>query len=525
MKYYIIAGEASGDLHASNLMKAIKQRDSKADFRCWGGDLMEAQGGDIVKHYKDLAFMGFVEVVKHLRTILNNIQICKIDILLYDPDVLVLVDYPGFNLRLVRFAKENNIKVVYYISPTIWAWKTKRVYTVKKYVDAMLCILPFEVDFYAKFDYQAYYTGHPLLDAIDTGLSQSNDVQHFREHHQLDDRPIIALLPGSRIQEVKTMLPRMLKMIDYFPQYQFVISKVKWLPDTLYTNIIKDAPITFVEGNTHLLLLNAGAALVTSGTATLETALFRVPQVVCYAGSWLSYYAVKFRLNDIKYISLPNLILNQPLLTELIQTDLNTDRLKQELNAVLHDEKRILAIQEGYERLAQQLGGEGASERAALIVWEMALKAKVNAEWTLFLDRDGVINQRVIGGYVTQPDDFILRTEIIEPLTIARRHFGRIIVVTNQQCIGKGLCSTEDVERVHQLMIDKFDKIGIKIDAVYYCPHTAEECCDCRKPNIGMALQAQHDFPEIDFTKSVMVGDSVSDMEFGKRCGMLTLQV
>jgi lipid-A-disaccharide synthase len=525
MKYYIIAGEASGDLHASNLMKALKRRDPKADFRCWGGDLMEAQGGDIVKHYKELAFMGFFEVMKHLRTILNNIQICKIDILLYEPDVLVLVDYPGFNLRLVRFAKENNIKVVYYISPTIWAWKTKRVYKIKKYVDEMLCILPFEADFYAKFDYRAHYAGHPLLDAIDVDLLQSVEFKDFRERYGLDERPIIALLPGSRAQEVKAMLPQMLEMTERFPQYQFVMSKVKWLPETLYANILKDKKLAIVEGSTYPLLLNARAALVTSGTATLETAIFRVPQVVCYAGSWLSYYAVKFRLNDIKYISLPNLILNRPLLTELIQADLNSKRLQQELGAILHEEKRIAAMQEGYETLSQQLGGQGASERAAAVVWETALKAKINTEWTLFLDRDGVINQRIIGGYVTKPEDFVLREELMQPLAVARRYFGRIIVVTNQQCVGKGLCNAEAIERVHQFMIDELDKRGIKIDAVYYCPHAANEGCDCRKPNTGMALQAQRDFPEIDFAKSVMVGDSPSDMEFGERCGMITLKI
>jgi lipid-A-disaccharide synthase len=368
MKYYIIAGEASGDLHASNLMKALKEKDPEADFRCWGGDLMEAQGGEVVKHYKDLAFMGFIEVLKHLRTILNNLNTCKIDMLLYEPDVLILVDFPGFNMRLLPFAKENNIKVVYYISPTIWAWKTKRVYTIKKYVDAMMCILPFEADFYAKFDYQAHYVGHPLLDAIDTNLANSEEVKQFRTKYRLDDKPIIALLPGSRQQEVKAMLPTMVAIQDQFSDYQFVISKVKWLPEKLYTQILKDKKIPLVEGSTYPLLLNAKAALVTSGTATLETAIFRVPQVVCYAGSWISYYAVKYRLNDIKYISLPNLILQQPLLTELIQKDLNPKQLKKELNAILNEPQRIEEMKAGYEKLSQMLGEEHVSERAAEIV-------------------------------------------------------------------------------------------------------------------------------------------------------------
>src|SRR5574344_598045 len=267
MKYYIIAGEASGDLHAANLMKEIKLQDTEADFRCWGGDLMEKQGGDIVKHYKDLAFMGFWEVATHLSTILRNMKICKIDILLYEPDVVILVDYPGFNLRIAEFAKENNFRVVYYISPQIWAWKTGRIHKIKKVVYRMMTILPFEKDFYAKYNYKADFVGHPLLDAVDSDLKQRDEVRNFRTINKLDERPIIALLPGSRKQEITKILPTMLQMVDLYPDYQFVVSVVPWLPADLYEPFFKNQNIITVTSQTYPLILNAKAALVTSGTA------------------------------------------------------------------------------------------------------------------------------------------------------------------------------------------------------------------------------------------------------------------
>lgn len=368
MKYYIVAGEASGDLHASNLMKAIKQKDAEADFRCWGGDLMEKEGGEIIKHYRDLAFMGFFEVLLNLRTVLNNLAICKVDILLYEPDVLVLVDFPGFNLRIAEFAKEHNIKVAYYISPQIWAWKKKRIHKIKAWVDEMMVILPFEEEFYKQFDYPVHYVGHPLLDAVPQQSADEASDMEFRKTNNLDERPIIAVLPGSRKQEIKAMLPLMIKMQTHFPNYQFVISTVNWIPRSFYDNIFKDQPVKTVLSQTYPLLSHAKAALVTSGTATLETALFRVPQVVCYKANWVSYFIAKHLIKGIDYISLVNLIADAPVVTELIQTDFNEKRLANELDAILHQTDKIDHINAGYNNMIDKLGNHGASERAAEVV-------------------------------------------------------------------------------------------------------------------------------------------------------------
>jgi lipid-A-disaccharide synthase len=368
MKYYIIAGEASGDLIGSYLMKSIKKMDANADFRCWGGDLMEAQGGEIIKHYKELAFMGFWEVAKNLRTILNNMAVCKVDILLYEPDVLILIDYPGFNLRIAEFAKDQNIRVVYYVSPQIWAWKKNRVHKIKRDVDTLITILPFEKDFYAKYDYQAHYVGHPLLDVIRDEM-QNGDWQTFKEHYHLDDRPVIAVLPGSRKQELQKMLPIMVQMAEHFPEYQWVMSKVKWQSLSLYQSFIKNKPITLVEGNTYSLLRHAQAAMVTSGTATLETALWNIPQVVCYKGSLFSYFIAKAVVGKhLKYISLVNLILNKPAVTELIQYDFNAKKLKEELNKIVYDPPVIEAMKNDYKQLQQILGNAGASDNAAKLI-------------------------------------------------------------------------------------------------------------------------------------------------------------
>ena len=316
-----MAGEASGDLHASNLMKALRQRDPEADFRCWGGDLMEAAGGDLVKHYRDLAFMGFWEVFLHINTILRNIRICQTDILLYEPDVLVLVDYPGFNLRMAEFAKEKGIKVCYYISPQIWAWKKNRIKKIKQYVDEMMVILPFEEKYYAERGMKVHYVGHPLLDAVSKDLHDSEEVKQFRSQHGLDEREIIALLPGSRKQEITAILPQMLKMVPLFPQYQFVVSVVSWQPKSLYDKYLKGTDVTRVEGSAYPMLANAKAAVVASGTATLETAMIGTPQVVCYAGSEISYLIAKQLISGINYISLVNLIMDKKVVTELIQHD------------------------------------------------------------------------------------------------------------------------------------------------------------------------------------------------------------
>ncbi|WP_294302024.1 lipid-A-disaccharide synthase [uncultured Chryseobacterium sp.] len=364
MKYYIIAGEASGDLHGSNLMKALKIKDPAAEFRFWGGDLMAMQGGTLVKHYRDLAFMGFLEVAMNLRTILNNIKFCKEDIRNNRPDVLILVDYPGFNLRIAKFAKELGIKVVYYISPQLWAWKEGRVEIIKKYVDEMMVILPFEEDFYKKHGVHSHFVGHPLLDAIST--LENVDIEKFKKEHGLNEKEIIALLPGSRKQEVEKMLAMMLSVRPYFKEYQFVIAGAPSLPKEFYQHYVDDN-VHFVSNKTYDLLRCSKAALVTSGTATLETALLNVPEVVCYRGSKISYAIAKRLVKNIKYISLVNLIMDREVVKELIQNDLNTNNLVEELKKILNTDKRFEVFRD-YELLKEKLGGKGASENAAEVI-------------------------------------------------------------------------------------------------------------------------------------------------------------
>ena len=365
MKYYIIAGEASGDLHGSNLMKAMLKIAPDSEFRFWGGDKMEAVGGNLVKHYRDLAFMGFAEVIMNLGTILSNLKNCKKDILKYKPDVLILIDYPGFNLRIAEFAHNKNIKVIYYISPQIWAWKRKRVYKIKKVVDKMLVILPFEKEFYAKYDVEVDFVGHPLLDSI------SNDYRleknEFVKTNKLSSKPIIALLPGSRKQEVAIMLQTMLKLVPEYPDFQFIIAGVNTLGNDYYNSIIGDKKITVLYNATNYIIKYAEAALVTSGTATLETALIGTPEVVCYKGSRISYEIAK-RIVKVKYISLVNLIMDKEVVVELIQSDFNYNRLKVELNKVLFNEKYRDNILENYQLLRTRLGNSGASDRAANLI-------------------------------------------------------------------------------------------------------------------------------------------------------------
>ncbi|MDR2236743.1 MAG: lipid-A-disaccharide synthase [Chryseobacterium sp.] len=368
MKYYIIAGEASGDLHGSNLMKALKIKDPEAEFRFWGGDLMQAQGGTIVKHYRDLAFMGFLEVAMNLRTILNNIKFCKEDIRKNKPDVLVLIDYPGFNLRIAKFAKELGIKVVYYISPQLWAWKEGRVEIIKKYVDEMMVILPFEEDFYKKHGVHSHFVGHPLLDAIST--LQEISIDGFKKEHGLNEKEIIALLPGSRKQEVEKMLEIMLSVRPHFTEYQFVIAGAPSLPKEFYQKYVDDN-VHFVSNRTYDLLRCSKAALVTSGTATLETALLNIPEVVCYRGSSISYAIAKRLVKNISYISLVNLIMDREVVKELIQSDLNTQNLVSELHKMLKGETRTKVL-EDYRLLREKLGGKGASENAAGVILKVA---------------------------------------------------------------------------------------------------------------------------------------------------------
>jgi lipid-A-disaccharide synthase len=364
MKYYIIAGEASGDLHGSNLMKALKEKDPAPEFRFWGGDMMAAQGGTLVKHYRDLAFMGFLEVAMNLRTILNNIKFCKEDIKNNRPDVLILVDYPGFNLRIAKFAKQLGIKVVYYISPQLWAWKEGRVEIIKKYVDEMMVILPFEEDFYKKHGVHSHFVGHPLLDAIST--LQDIESDYFKADNGLNEKEIIALLPGSRMQEVEKMLEIMLSVRPYFKEYQFVIAGAPSLPKDFYEKYVDDN-VHFVSNKTYDLLRCSKAALVTSGTATLETALLNVPEVVCYRGSTISYAIAKRLVKNIKYISLVNLIMDREVVKELIQNELNTNNLVEELKKILETEKRFKVFKD-YELLREKLGGKGASGNAADVI-------------------------------------------------------------------------------------------------------------------------------------------------------------
>jgi len=364
MRFYIVSGEASGDLHGANLIKALKKEYANLTIRAWGGDLMQNEGAEIIKHYRNLAFMGFVEVVKNLKTIFNNLTFCKEDILKFKPDAIILIDYPGFNLRIAKFAKENGIKVIYYISPQIWAWKQSRVHQIKRDVGLMLCVLPFEEDFYKKFNYLVSFVGHPLLDAIEaykTNQTQTED-QFFKEN-QLSFKPIIALLPGSRQQEIQVILSNMLTMVKYFPNYQFVVAGAPGINPEFYNQFINQ-DVKLLVGQTYRLLQYAQAALVTSGTATLETALFEVPQIVCYKGSTLSYYIAK-RLIKVKYISLVNLIMDKQIVTELIQHDLNEQNLRNNLENILINNSSKANIIASYKELKQKLGGIGASERAA----------------------------------------------------------------------------------------------------------------------------------------------------------------
>jgi lipid-A-disaccharide synthase len=365
MKYYIIAGEASGDLHGANLMKALYKEDPSAVIRFWGGDLMQNVGGVLVKHYRELAFMGFIEVLFHLKTILNNIKICKKDIADFQPDVIVFIDYPGFNLRIAKWAKTEGFKTHYYISPQIWAWKESRITEIKRDVDKMYVILPFEKDFYEKkHHYPVAFVGHPLIDAIHNHPIM--DASLFRIENQLNDKPIIAILPGSRKQEITKMLSVMLSVVNDFPDYQFVIAGAPSQEFAFYEGFITNENIKFISNKTYDLLRNARAALVTSGTATLETALFKVPEVVCYKGSSISYQIAK-RIITLKYISLVNLIMDEEVVTELIQENCNTKRIREELKKIL-DAKYRQNLLYKYTLLEEKLGGIGASEKTAKLI-------------------------------------------------------------------------------------------------------------------------------------------------------------
>jgi lipid-A-disaccharide synthase len=365
MKYYIIAGEASGDLHASNLMLALQKEDSSAEFRFWGGDLMQKVGGTLVKHYRELAFMGFWEVITNLKTILTNIKLCKKDISEFNPDAIIFIDYPGFNMRIAKWAKAEGYATHYYISPQIWAWKESRIKAIKRDVDHMYVILPFEKEFYEeKHNFKVHFVGHPLLDQIEKRKDIS--FQEFITKHGLDNQPIIALLPGSRKQEISKMLSVMLSIVQDYPTYQFIIAGAPSQEAEFYNSVVSDSEVKLIQDDTYNLLSHSHAALVTSGTATLETALFEVPEVVCYKGNAISYLIAK-QIVKLDFISLVNLIMNREVVKELIQDKFTTKQLKAELDKLLNTEARDKMMKD-YKDLKEKLGGVGASQRTAELI-------------------------------------------------------------------------------------------------------------------------------------------------------------
>ena len=361
MRYYLIAGEASGDMHGANLMKALRAQDPDATFRVWGGDKMREAGGHLVAHYNEMAFMGFTEVLANLPTILRYIRGCKADLRLQQPDVLILIDYPGFNLRIARYAHALGLRVVYYISPQVWAWKASRVKQIRQYVDQMLVILPFEEAFYQQYHYPVTFVGHPLLDAIEA----FQPIPDFYQRYQLPNKPIIAVIPGSRKQEIAQMLPTMLEAVRQFPEFQAVIAAAPGISEQFYKRFLsRDDEAKVVEGASYSLMLNARAGLVTSGTASLEAALFGLPEVVCYKGGWISYWIAK-RLVNIRYIALANLVLNKEAVKELIQGDFNVQSLTASLKPLLYDTPERQQQLKDFQNLRAELGNGGASLRAA----------------------------------------------------------------------------------------------------------------------------------------------------------------
>lgn len=367
MKYYIIAGEASGDLHGSNLVASIRKKDPDAKIRAWGGEKMRKNGANVVKNYHDLAFMGFAEVLMNLNTILKNFNICKKDIKQFAPDAIVLIDYPGFNLKIAKWAHKKGYKVFYYISPQVWAWKRRRVYKIRKVVDKMLCILPFEKKFYDGYNVDCQYVGHPLLDEI-SKITLVDKDKFFKSNRLNPKKEVIALLPGSRKQEIGRMLEVMLKVVKQYPDYQFVVGCAPSIPVNYYKKIIGDkANVRLVVNRTYQLLQLSSAALVTSGTATLETALLDVPEVVCYKANRISYMIAK-HLAKVKFICLVNLIMDRLVVKELIQDDLTPENIMEELDSLLKNHKRQRKLLEDYEELKVVLGNAGASDKAAEII-------------------------------------------------------------------------------------------------------------------------------------------------------------
>ncbi len=365
MRYYLIAGEASGDLHGSMLIKGIKQQDPAAEFRFWGGDLMAAEAGAPVKHFRELAFMGFIEVLMNIRTVLGNIRFCKKDIAQWQPDVVVLIDYPGFNFRIAEFAHNMGIKVFYYIAPKVWAWKEGRVKRIQRNVDKLFVIFPFEIEYFKKFHIDAYYTGNPLIDSVGTKMAALPSIEVFKTEHGLDERPILTLLSGSRRQEISKCLPTMAKLADKFPNFQVVVAGAPSLTIDDYNQTVGELPIKIVFGKTYELLAFAQAAAVVSGTATLEAALIGTPQVVCYQASPISYYIAKMFIK-VRYISLVNLIMDKPVVKELIQHDFTLEKISDELNQLLYDSPSRSQMLDEYRQLRTMLGEPGVAERVGV---------------------------------------------------------------------------------------------------------------------------------------------------------------
>lgn len=360
----IIAGEASGDLHGSHLVKELWKLDPAGIFCGWGGDLMQQAGVKLLSHYRDMAFMGFIEVLAHLGKIRNIFRTARKELVLFRPDVLILIDYPGFNLWMARYAKKQGIRVCYYISPKVWAWKSSRVKKIKKYVDRMFVIFPFEEEYYKKYGYRVYYEGNPLIDSISHFEENVVSREEFLKRNGLDNRPLIGVIPGSRIQEIKRNLPAMLKMTDYYPEFQFLVAGFPAIDRDLYANIIGHRKVHLLFDQTREIMKFSRAAMVTSGTATLETALLKTPQVVCYRAHPFSYLMARMLVKT-KYISLVNLIMQRTVVTELIQGDLNPERLKKELDLLLYDNGTIRRILDDYETLDSMLGEPGVSQRIA----------------------------------------------------------------------------------------------------------------------------------------------------------------
>lgn len=379
MKYYIIAGEASGDLHGSNLIRELKKADPQAQFRFFGGNLMvEAAGGGLVRHYREMAFMGIVNVILNIRTIAGYMNLCQKDLLQYSPDLLILIDYPGFNLKIARFAKARGIKVFYYIAPKVWAWKEYRVKKLKAFVDEIFSILPFEVEFFRKYGMSVHYMGNPLIDSVVSFRSAAVPGKHFFEKNNLDDRPVVALLAGSRKQEVKNTLPVMRRSVEGFSSFQFVVAGVRTVDRAVYEAALKGSDISVIFDQTYDLLNNSFAALVASGTASLETALFNVPQAVMYRleGGWPVFWLMKYILLHVKWVSLPNLILGKEAVKEYLQVQMTVANIREELKRLLFDKDYRSEIIDDYGRLKELTGAAGSSQRTAAKMVELLIEGK-----------------------------------------------------------------------------------------------------------------------------------------------------